>query len=389
MPIPRDRNRPPPARRLWALWLLGVVPLVGFALLVNFLGRRAAGIPFSWTLAAQWTVDWTLWALMAPGIVWLARRLPIERDRWAVGIAQHLVIGSLVSLFQLFLFVAVSRHVLQVPDPVGTLAGWYGLSLSMWFPYALLIYATISVATQVVEASRREGARSLEAATLREQLGHAKLRALRMQLHPHFLFNTLNTVSVLLRDERAEEADRMIVGLGELLHRSLDTIGRHEITLAEELDFVRRYLEIEQRRFSDRLTVEIDSPPDTTGAYVPGMILQPLVENAMRHGIERDPEAGRVRIAARRENGRLTLSVADDGPGFGSIRPGGTGGLGLRNTIRRLEELYGEEASLVIRRGAAGSVVELTLPYLSEPLLDETGHRERATGPRARPEGAA
>lgn len=366
-------------RRQWTLWTAGTAALVACALSVNFLGRRLAGMPFAPLYSAQWAFDWFLWGLLAPGIVWLARRFPIDRQNWAPGVAKQLVLGTLVSLGQLFLFTIVTRYVLtgDLESELPSLAAAYGYAVSVWFPYALLIYTVIVVATHVVDAYRREGAQKLEAAELREQLGLAQLGALRMQLHPHFLFNTLNTVSVLLNEGRTEEADRMIVSLGDLLGRSLDTLRQHEVPLSEELDFVRAYLGIERQRFSHRLSVEIEADEDTAGAYVPSMILQPLVENAMRHGIERDASAGRIRIEARRANGVVRLAVRDDGPGLGGRKAPNGRGVGLRNTIRRLEGLYGESASL--RIGAApggGTLVTVTLPYHARPVLDENAGRD-------------
>lgn len=363
-------------RRRWAAWVGGTAALVACALLVNFLGLRLAGRPFSPLYATQWAFDWLLWGLAAPGIVWLARRFPIDRQRWAPGLARQLLLGTLVALVQLFLFTLGTRYLLtgDVESQLPTLAAAYGYTLSVWFPYALLIYAVIVGATHVVDAYRREGAQKIEAAELREQLGLAQLGALRMQLHPHFLFNTLNTVSVLLNEGRTEEADRMVVSLGELLGRSLDTLRQHEIPLSEELEFARAYLRIERQRFSHRLQVEIEADENAVGAYVPSMILQPLVENAMRHGIERDSAAGRIRIEARRASGDVRLVVRDDGPGLGGKRAANGRGLGLRNTVRRLETLYGDAASL--RIGAApdrGTLVTVTLPYHVRPVLDDDG----------------
>lgn len=366
-------------QRLWGVWAGGTTALVACALLVNFLGLRLAGRPFSPLYASQWAFDWFLWGLAAPGIVWLARRFPVDRQHWAPGVARQLLLGTLVALAQLFVFTVGTRYVLtgDVESQSQTLAAAYGYTLSIWFPYALLIYAVIAVATHVVDAYRREGAQRLEAAELREQLGLAQLGALRMQLHPHFLFNTLNTVSVLLNEGRTEEADRMVVSLGDLLGRSLDTLRQHEIPLSEELEFARAYLGIERQRFSHRLTIEIEADDDAAGAYVPSMILQPLVENAMRHGIERDSSAGRIRIEARRANGAVRLAVRDDGPGLGAGKVSNGRGLGLRNTIRRLERLYGDAASLRIGAAAGrGTLVTVTLPYHARPLLDEDDGRD-------------
>lgn len=374
----RETRSKPDKPASWVLWLLGSAALVACALAVNFLGRHAAGVPFSWTFAGQWALDWSLWGALAPGIVWLARRFPIDRDHWVVGVGRQVVLGTVVSLAQLLVFTVAARHLFAGPEAAERSLGMaYGFTVSLWLPYALLIYATITIATHVIVSFRREGAREVEAAVLREQLSRTQLHALRMQLHPHFLFNTLNTISVFLDDGRSEEAGRIVLDLGKLLGRSLDSMGRHEVTLGEELTFIRRYLAIERRRFADRLTVRIAADPEATAAYVPNMILQPLVENAMRHGIQRDPSAGRLSIEVRRRGDQLFLTIRDDGPGFGALRRRSNGrGMGLSNTVRRLEELYGEDASLGIRAGdPRGTVVELRIPYRKQPIIDQAGER--------------
>lgn len=207
---------------------------------------------------------------------------------------------------------------------------------------------------------------------LETKLARAQLEALKIQLQPHFLFNTLNTISALLHRD-AEAADRVLSRLGDLLRLSLQHSGKQEVMLRQELEFLERYLEIQQTRFQDRLTVRFDTDPEVLDALVPTLVLQPLVENAVRHAIEPRAARGHLDIRARRRDGRLRLEVADDGPGLGPAGPGdinGAGipstgsGIGLANTRARLEQLYGKGHRFTLANAPAGGlVVTLEIPY--------------------------
>ncbi len=210
----------------------------------------------------------------------------------------------------------------------------------------------------------REG--ELAASRLESQLAQANLRMLKMQLHPHFLFNTLNAISSLMHSD-VEAADRMIVRLSDLLRMALEKDDRHQVPLESELDFLHRYLAIEQIRFRDRLKVDIDVEPVCLPAQVPRLILQPLVENAIRHGIAMRSAAGRLAIRARRRGARLELSVADDGPGLPPNRPLRPG-VGLANTQARLAQLYGGDGSLELVDGEGGGFeVVVEIPFEKQP----------------------
>jgi len=203
----------------------------------------------------------------------------------------------------------------------------------------------------------------MQAVRLAAQLAEARLGALRMQLNPHFLFNSLNAITVLVRDQNTAAAARMLELLSGVLRQVLRAEEAHETTLAAELDFLERYLAIEQVRFSDRLRPRIEVDPAIARALVPRFVLQPLVENALRHGIARRADSGALTIRAHRESGDLVLTVQDDGPG---LTPGteSAGGVGLANTRARLNVLYGERASLDISDASGGGVVAtVRLPY--------------------------
>jgi LytS/YehU family sensor histidine kinase len=202
--------------------------------------------------------------------------------------------------------------------------------------------------------------RELHASRLEAQLSQAQLQVLKMQLHPHFLFNTLNAISALVHED-ADLAERMIARLGELLRSTLEAADRQEVPLRQEVEFIRPYLEIERARMGDRLKVELDIDPAALDAHVPNLLLQPLVENAIRHGIAPRAEPGRIEVRARREEGRLRLEVCDDGPGLAA---GPREGVGLTNTRARLRQLYGEEHCFEMSNGAGrGLTVRVTIPF--------------------------
>jgi two-component system, LytTR family, sensor kinase len=238
----------------------------------------------------------------------------------------------------------------------------YGLRL----PTALSLYAAFVVvgyATWWLTAHHR---REAQRAQLEAQLATARLQALRMQLHPHFFFNTLHTIAGHVREGERDTAVELIARLSHLLRRTLRDAGRQEITLSEELDFVRDYLQLEQGRLGDGLTPRIEAGEDVKDAAVPSLLLQPLVENAIRHGIARREGAGELCIRAHRSNGRLLLEVSDDGPGYDPA-PGGEG-VGLANTRERLAQLYGSDHRFEIgSRPGGGTAVQLEIPLRWQP----------------------
>jgi LytS/YehU family sensor histidine kinase len=238
--------------------------------------------------------------------------------------------------------------------------GWFFTSL----PFGVAVYfAVLGVEHALfyfVEARERE----TQAARLAAQLAEARLGALRMQLQPHFLLNSLNAVTVIVRDRDTATATRVLEQLGDLLRRVMRSDRPQEVTLAEELEFVRQYLAIEEVRFSDRLRPVIDVDPGFLSAAVPEFLLQPLVENAVRHGLARRVGATLLSISARREGDHLVLSVTDDGPGPEDAAPEPGEGVGLGNTRERLASLYGDRASLTLARTPeGGATATVRLPY--------------------------
>jgi sensor histidine kinase YesM len=222
---------------------------------------------------------------------------------------------------------------------------------------------------------RRQQALRLElnALELQRQLANAQLGALKMQLQPHFLYNTLNAIMVLVRQQKGKEAEEMLARLSDLLRCVLEDVEAQEVALRRELEYLRLYLSIEEVRFPDRLRAEISADTAILDAAVPQMALQPIVENAVRHGLGQSSSAGRIQIRAARVSDRLVIKVEDDGPGLVDETLSRRGGIGLSNTRERLWQLYGQGASLTVENGErGGAVVTIALPYHLAPGISES-----------------
>lgn len=303
------------------------------------------------------------WAAATPGVIWLGRRFPFERGRVGLSLAVHVSAAVLLALTLNagYAYLALP-HLPPPPTPVPTAYRAAQLFVGWVLADTMLYAAILSVS---VLARHREQFRTRELATaqLETQLARAELRALEMQLQPHFVFNALHTVSALVRTGDRDAAVRVVTGLGDLLRRVLDRAPAQEVLLREELDFARAYLEIEQVRFRDRLRVEVAAEPAVLDARVPRLVLQPLVENAIRHGVAPTPGPCTVRVAAARAGSYLCLSVADDGTAPAPA-PDTGGGIGLANTRARLARLYGEDGQLVLLAMAPrGHEVRVSLPW--------------------------
>jgi signal transduction histidine kinase len=301
--------------------------------------------------------QWYLWGLLAPGIFWLARRFPIEREHWARSTAMHLISGVAVALLKWWLDDLFRHYVLGFPGNTSLAYVLHGNLLTYW----ILVAGTQGY---LYYHRYREG--ELRSAQLATQLAQAQLQALRMQLHPHFLFNTLNSIATLIHKD-PDAADTMTARLSDLLRLTLENVGVQEVPLAQELEFLERYLEIERTRFSDRLKVQIEVAPDTLDASTPYLILQPLVENAIRHGIATRSSPGTVIVRATRDGGMLVLQVKDDGPGIQSPATS-KNGIGISSTRERLEKLYGAAHRFELSNAAEGGLtVKLSFPLRLMP----------------------
>jgi LytS/YehU family sensor histidine kinase len=229
-------------------------------------------------------------------------------------------------------------------------------------PSNVLFYWGIVVIEHALDYYRKLQERELRASQLEAQLAQAQLQVLKCQLHPHFLFNTLNAISALIR-ESPDEADEMVSRLGDLLRMTLETAGLQEVPFKKELEFLKHYLDIEQTRFQERLKIELAIAPETLDGLVPSMILQPLVENSVRHGVAPRPEGGCIKITAWRHHSLLRLEVEDDGPGLSAQTPLKER-VGLSNTRARVSNLYGAEHGLRLRHAAGGGlIVSLSIPF--------------------------
>ena len=301
-----------------------------------------------------------LWAFATLAIFWLARRFPLERGRMLRSVAVHLFVALVFSLLRVVVMVELSRQVEWLPERSYYRQFWG------WSHQYLLYHALLLGIAHAVLYHGRYRERERAAERLAAGLTEARLQALKMQLQPHFLFNTLNAISALIPPE-ARPARRMVARLGDLLRISLEHEATQEVTLREELAFLQPYLEIEQARLEDRLTVAMEVAPETLDARVPHLLLQPLVENAIRHGIAPRIEPGRVEISATRGagDGFLHLEVRDDGPGVaGDPRARTRKGVGLANIQSRLEQLYdGRHRFELVNHPEGGVVVRIALPF--------------------------
>ncbi len=299
---------------------------------------------------------WYGWALLAPAVFFLGDRFPPEDSpRWR-NLGVH-VVGCVACVFVKILLDYPVIEMFYCPEPgLMPLTKFYGMALRSQFHTYLFVYWAMLGVQRALAYRRRCRERELQAARLQALLTQAQLQMLRMQLNPHFLFNTLNTISALVQRD-ANTAERMIARLGDLLRLSLENAGRHEAALKEEVEFLQAYLEIEQARYGDRLRVAFDVDPDALDVPVPYLVLQPLVENAVKHGIAPRRRGGRLEVRARLEGGSLCLEVIDDGPGMPEGRPAnGRQGIGLANTRARLEHLFGGAHSFELRAPEGGGL---------------------------------
>jgi LytS/YehU family sensor histidine kinase len=327
-------------------WLLGIAIWTLFPILVamqavvyaNYIGK-----PVDWPrVLALRLADWYTCAAFTPVAFWLVRRFPLWRVR---NVAVQLIAVPVCVVLKYAVYVQFAQL-----DFVPTLVRSFASE-------SIALGAVLAI-VHGIEAHRRYREREVHAARLETELAAARLDALTAQLQPHFLFNTLNSIATLMRRD-VDAAEEMLAHLGALLHKTLRSGERHEVTLAEELELLEQYLAIMQIRFEDRLVVRKNIDAGVTGASVPQLVLQPLVENAIRHGISRRPGAGLIEIAATRLGQSLEITVRDDGDGM----VGESEGIGLSNTRRRLRQLYGDAQALELAPAAEGGLrVTLRVP---------------------------
>jgi two-component system LytT family sensor kinase len=320
----------------------------------------------------SWMVAVYIIAALTPVVLWLGRRWPMERQTWRTRVPLHLALSIVFSAVELALETIVfirlglleslMKHSFLIGFPLLVVAGFHENIITYWGVLGI---------QSGFRYYRGFQERELHASELKAQLVRAQLSALKMQLQPHFLFNTLNAIMVLVRQQRGRLAEEMLARLSDLLRCVLEDVEAQEIPLRRELEYARLYLSIEQVRFQDRLGIEISADDGALDGAVPHMSLQPIVENAVRHGIGRIAAAGTIRISAFRTGQTLVIRVADDGPGLGAADLAEGRGIGLANTRARLHQLYGDAASLKVENGERGVVATMTMPYRAAGEIPE------------------
>lgn len=344
-------------------WLAGVVAWTVLALLsasqwAVALGAEHRPVDWGWLLPNR-LVDWYSCAVFTPAFFWLVRRYPIDRRRGARRVPLYLLATAVAALGKFVIQRGVTLSLLGQPFPPlkeALARGFISENMAIW---------CVIAAIHAFEFHRRVREREVLTSRLQARLSEAQLDALASRLHPHFLFNTLQGISTLVyRDPAA--ADAMLGHLSTLLRRALSRGQGHEVTLREEVAMLEEYLAIVQLRFGDRVAIERTFADDALHALVPQLVLQPLVENAIEHGVARRSGTGHIVIRAAREGEQLRISVADDGPGL--ARPAAEG-VGLGNTRLRLCELYGADGQLSLQPGRSGGLVAtISLPFHEVPV---------------------
>lgn len=379
-------RRGPWAPRTWALVILGMATTLGLvASLQSFYAYRVRGREADfWEIAAYTLPDWFLWAALTPFVVWLARRVPVTRARWVRALLFHLGAGALLAFAELLASCVLISAVAGLPPGTSSLWDYYVQVISFWSLPSLLIYGAILAAGHAYDIYRKYRSVELRASELQARLAEARLRSLRWHLRPHFLFNTLHTIGVLTRKRENDRALALLTGLGDLLRHSLEH-GEHEVSLEEELAFVRRYLEVEQVRFGDRLEPSFEVPPDLLGARVPTLILQPLVEGAIENGVAPYRAGGRIRISAGREGEWLELRVRDEPGCPDASRAGRAERTGRLEELRgRLRTFYGDRFRLGAAEGDGTSyTATVRIPWRGGPDPSEPARPARATAASA------
>ncbi len=352
-------------RKIAAIWLL-VATVAILQSATQLVHLRAD--PHNWILVPLTFVGWMLWAALTPSIIRLTRRVPFERARIVRALAIHFVAALLCIVVLGAFWETVSRTL--VSAGLGTSGFWRQvLSPVGHAMVGFVTYGCIVAAVTAFDAVQRSHRAALTTARLERDVAEAREQAIKMQVHPHFLFNTLHAVSVLITEDPAT-ARAMVVHLGDFLRATLARAGRAEVTLREELELLTHYLDVERLRFGDRLVVDVTAGDDVLDAYVPDLILQPLAENAIKHGVSTRVGAHRISVRAIRREARLTLTVEDDG---GEDVPSAVReGIGLRSTRHRLAHLYGEDGTLTLTaRPGGGARATVSLPYHLAPLGDQ------------------
>jgi two-component system, LytTR family, sensor kinase len=346
------------------VWAIGFVLWTVLALLSAtgaHVYMAAMGSPESWAQLLAWTVSVSfVWSLLTPVVYELTRRFTFDRNSWTTSLPIHLVACVVLTVLAAVVVVLLDPVITWTPEKH---VSFFAHTLSR----ALLDfqrYWYIVLITQAISYYGKYQERELKSSQLEAKLAQAQLEVLKIQLEPHFLFNTLNSIAALARNDGLA-AENMTLQLADLLRFSLDAVGVHEVPLSRELTFLQKYIDIQQTRFQDRLQVDMDIQRNTLSALVPSLLLQPLVENAIRHGIGPRRTPGFIRISTRQVFDELWLEICDNGQGLtfysGVVPPEG---VGLQNTRARLQQLYNHDHKMTLEDAAGGGcIVKIHIPF--------------------------
>ncbi|HTY60615.1 MAG TPA: histidine kinase [Bacteroidota bacterium] len=361
----------------WKQWLTIVSAFTGVGLLFVFqtyVGMAQESTQhYSWgDLLVGLLSYWYVWCLLFPFIVWLSRGYPLEAGPTARSLRVHIPAFILIPFVHIAIYAAFLHAVDGDEKPYVSTSIWL-MKSGLFLRY--LTYALLLATSYTIDYYRHYRERELRTSRLEAKLAEAQLQALRNQIHPHFLFNTLNAISSLMH-KNVEAADEAIARLADILRATLEANGTQEVTLRQELGLLTQYIEIEKLRLGERLIVTLAIDKEAYDAMVPNLLLQPIVENAVRYGVSSQSRTGTVQISVRRTAEGLELKVANDGPGLPEHVEEG---IGIRNTRARLRQLYGTKQSFLMTDGSTGGVcVTLQIPFRTEsyepPAVDQ-GHQ--------------
>jgi two-component system, LytTR family, sensor kinase len=362
-------NRPSPAPKLKAsnwLWIGSIwLGIALFSSIQNLLVMQAESMRHAWVrLFITLLLSWLVWVVATPIVLRLWDEYPLRMRpdfSWLIHIVSCLAIGFISSLWEAWLEI-VLNPLLKSPGAGPFKQLW----LETMYSEALLyisLYAALLAIGYILESKERLVRQEIEAAHLNEQFSKAQLDALRRQIEPHFLFNALHAIAGLVREKRNDDAVSMISGLSEFLRKVVDVSDRQVVPLGEEMQFLQKYLDIQKVRFADRLKLSVEVPEALNAAQVPSLFLQPIVENAIKHGIAREARGGWIRVTAFRTNGFLTCRVYNDGASLARGWETAKSGVGIANLRSRLRMLYGEEFEFSLQNQAAGVEVLVSVPF--------------------------
>jgi two-component system, LytTR family, sensor kinase len=332
----------------------------------NYLRAELQSRAFSWRIGLVDALpSWIILASLVPAVVAVSRRVRLDRPRPTAAIVVHFAAALLFALtHETLMAVFVSWRW----DDTSRLSMYFGKMVTGYLALDFVVYCGLVGGYYAIDSARELRRREVAASQMKASLSEARLQALRAQLNPHFLFNTLNAISVLAMKGEGAQVTHTLSLLSDLLRLTIEGLPQ-EVPLARELELTERYLEIQRIRFPDRLTIDVDIEPDLEDALVPSLVLQPIVENAVLHGVARRVEGGRIILRARRRGEELELQVCDTGPGF--ERDGRREGIGLSNTRARLEQLYGEAQRISCENRERGACVSIVLPFRPAQVMEE------------------